>query len=89
MRSGFTSLTAVSILVAGAAVPSIVPSAALAASPSVDERDILAQCETSFDEGPKLITNIAPISIPKSLTTPRDVRAEVERGASAVMTISF
>jgi len=85
MRSGFASLTAVSILVAGAAVPSIFPSAALAASPSVDERDILAQCETSFDEGPKLITNIAPISIPKSLTTPRDVRAEVERRAADTM----
>ena len=85
MRSGFASLTAVSILVAGAAVPSIFPSAALAASPSVDERDILAQCETSFDEGPKLITNIAPISIPKSLTTPRDVSAEVERRAADTM----
>jgi hypothetical protein len=46
-----------------------------------EDREILAQCVTSLGEGPKLITNLAPVSVPKTLTTVRDVTREVERRA--------
>ena len=48
-------------------------------------KDVLAMCSSSMEGGERFITNVAPISVPTGIETPREMRAEIERRAYDTM----
>lgn len=60
-------------------------SSTVAAWSGAEQREVRAQCTSSMSGGPKIITNIAPVNVDKSLTSARDIIAQINLRSAMTM----